>query len=55
VETKEARKELRAVLDYLEDEERKDYEANPGPDHIYLSVCFLRGYLNASTPKREEA
>jgi hypothetical protein len=36
---------LRNVLDYVENDERKDYESNPRSGHIYESVKVLRGML----------
>jgi hypothetical protein len=39
---------LTRILDYLEDDEHRDFE-NSTPDardnHVYLDVCFIRGWL----------
>jgi hypothetical protein len=40
--TKEIQQALARVLDYLEHDERKDYESNPRKGHIYQSVKLLR-------------
>jgi hypothetical protein len=39
--------DLRAVLEYLEQDEREDYESWPRADHIYLPVRRLRLWLDA--------
>ena len=48
----EFKQSLTHILDYLEEAEKKDYEKSPGDDHIYLDVCFVRGWLDAAS-KRE--
>jgi hypothetical protein len=37
---------LRAVLDYLWDRERRDYQACPRSDHIFVEVVRLRAWLS---------
>jgi hypothetical protein len=37
---------IAAVVDYLEDDEWKDYEADPREGHIYESVKVLRDALD---------
>jgi hypothetical protein len=32
----------------VEDTEKKDYEKHPRNDHVYLDVCFVRGWLEAA-------
>jgi len=44
----ELKQALTNILDYLE-EEKEDYEENPTDDHIYLDVCFVRGWLDAAS------
>jgi hypothetical protein len=39
---------LTNILDYLEDEEKEDYEKSPDDDHIYMDVCLVRGWLDAA-------
>jgi hypothetical protein len=43
--TPETKQALARVLDYLEHDERKDYESNPRKGHIYHSVKLLREAL----------
>jgi hypothetical protein len=43
--TQETKQALARVLDYLEHDERKDYESNPRKGHIYQSVKLLRKTL----------
>jgi hypothetical protein len=38
----EEREALRAVVDYLWDEEKEDHAANPAPDHIFQRLTLLR-------------
>ena len=48
--TEEVTEALDRILGYLEPDERLDYEARPecGQDnHVFLDVCFLRGWLEA--------
>ena len=44
----EINRALTNILDYVEEEERRDYEKSPDDDHIYLDVCFVRGWLDAA-------
>ena len=44
---------LTNILDYLEEEEKKDYEKSPDDDHIYMDVCFVRGWLDAAVKSGE--
>jgi hypothetical protein len=39
---------LTSVLDHFEGREKKDYEEDPRNDHVYLDVCFLRGWLDSA-------
>jgi hypothetical protein len=48
----EIKRALTNILDYLEEEEKKDYEESQEDDHIYMDVCFVRGWLDAAV-KRE--
>jgi hypothetical protein len=43
--TQEIRRALVRVLDYVEHDERKNYEENPVKGHIYESVKVLRETL----------
>jgi hypothetical protein len=45
--TQEIQHALDRVLDYLEHDERKDYECNRGREHIYHSIKLLRATLVA--------
>ena len=45
----ELKQALTNILDYIEEAEKKDYEKSPADDHIYLDICFVRGWLNAAS------
>jgi hypothetical protein len=42
------REAIRAVLAVYEDEERKHYESNPDPKHVYLSLLTLKRFVGES-------
>ena len=48
----ELKQALTNILDYVEEEEKRDYEKSPDDDHIYMDVCLVRGWLD-SAAKRE--
>jgi hypothetical protein len=45
----ELKQTLTNILDYIEEAEKKDYEKSPADDHIYLDICFVRGWINAAS------